>query len=109
MLVYDDGFEELILARKMVVDAPKSQVSLVRDLAHGCCMVALLQKELDRRRLDNQPRRFPFRLFFLLHRFSIKMNERSFLFYAFDVFCQEAQMAVCVVVKSPKGSNGRIK
>src|SRR5215207_4973539 len=88
MLVDDNGLEDLVLARKVVIDASQSQFCAVSDLAHGSGMVTLLEEKTDCGILDRHPCHFTLCLFFFFHR-SPYRNERTFVF----ILCRYAILA----------------
>src|SRR5215211_1731224 len=78
MLIDDDGLEDLVLARKVVIDASQGKFCTVSNLAHGSGMITLFEEKADRGILDCQPGHFTFCLFFFFHRTPHK-NERTFV------------------------------
>ena len=66
VLIDDNRLKNFILTRKVVINSSQCQLSMLRDLAHGCGMIALLQKKLDCCILDGQLCDFALLLNFLL-------------------------------------------
>jgi hypothetical protein len=75
MFIHNNAFKEFILAGKVIVDSAQRKPRMLRDLPHGCGMIAMLHEQFNGGVFDGEAGSLTFGgifIFFYTHNFLLQ-------------------------------------